>query len=196
MLGFNAAQPDRILPFFVVQQLPVGLKGVLVAALLAATMSSMDSGINSVTTATMMDFGQGLMRRTWDEKRALIVARIWTAAWGVIVTCTAILIGYWGKTLVEMTNKVAGPFMGCLLGIFLLGMLTRRANAPGVVIAAIVGQAGALYLMFATEVSFMWYSAFGCVVTFGLGFALSRLFAPPTDKQLDGLTLKHGSAGR
>ncbi len=191
---FEAGKEDRILPFFVMQQLPVGLRGLVIAALFAATMSSMDSGINSVTTATLMDFGRGLLRKRPEEARQLQLARIWTVVWGTLTIGCALAAGWWGKTLVEMTNKVAGLFAGPLLGIFLLGMLTRRANQGGTLIAGLAGFALVICTVFRTEVSFMLYTLIGCVTTLILGALLSLLFPQPEEGKLQGLVWRAGAA--
>lgn len=191
---FQPGKEDRILPFFVMQQLPVGLRGLVIAALFAATMSSMDSGINSVTTATIMDFGRGLLRKRHEEGRQLQSARTWTVVWGTLTIACALAAGWWGKTLIEMTNKVAGLFAGPLLGIFLLGMLTRRANQAGTLIAGLAGFALVIYVVFRTDVSFMLYTMIGCVTTVVLGALLSLLFPRPRREDLRGLVWRGDAA--
>lgn len=204
LAGFDTTHPDRILPFFIVQQLPPGVRGALIAALFAATMSSVDSGINSITTTTVVDFYGGLLKRRYDRAAHLLLARVWTIVWGVLVTGIAIAAGLWGKTLLEMSNTVSGLFCGPLLGIFLLGMLTRRANWQGALLGAAVGFAAAVLTAFGQAfaqhlapgvvgrellgavggITFIYYPAIGCGLTIIWGLVLSHLFPPPRREQL------------
>jgi len=190
------AHKDRILPFFIVNQLPVGVRGMLVAALFAATMSSMDSGINSITTATLMDFYDRLSPRRLKEGGKLLLARKWTIFWGVFTTGLALLIGFWGKGLIEMSNTLAGLFTGPLLGVFLLGMLIRRANSWGTLIGAGLGFATAAFIALSpyVQVSFLLYTITGCAITLLVGWCLSYLWSPPTRQQTEGLVYTRGKA--
>ncbi len=193
--GFDMSRPDRILPFFVVQNLPMGLRGLLIAALFAATMSSVDSGINTLSTATLMDWFHGL-GKVKKGSNLLAQARAWTIFWGLVTTGLAILIGYAGKTLVELGNTIGGLFGGPLLGIFLLGMLTCRANSPGVLLGALFGFAFSLFLANVTEVSFMYYGLAGCIVTMVIGWAASHLSSAPPPEKTENLVYEHKKVSR
>jgi len=206
LAGFDMEHADSILPFFIVQQLPVGVRGVLIAALFAATMSSIDSGINSITTTTIVDFYDGIFKRKYTEAAHLRLARSWTVVWGLVVTAMAIAAGSWGKTLVEMANTVSGLFCGPLLGIFLLGMLTKRANWQGVLLGACVGFPAVLVTAFGSKicgafgpdtsawlvtsqlgkVSWPYYPTIGCGLTMLFGYIFSGMFAPPRPEQILG----------
>ncbi|MEA3403741.1 MAG: sodium/solute symporter [Armatimonadota bacterium] len=203
LVSFKQSQSDRILAFFIAQQLPVGIRGALVAALFAATMSSIDSGINSIATTTLVDYYQGWLQRRFDQATQLRLAKQWTLVWGLVATGAAIAAGMWGQTLVEMSNKIAGLFSGALLAIFLLGMLTKRANWQGVLLGSMVGFGAALLVAFGKglgvvlppgplanvastlgEISFLFYSTVSCGVTLVAGWLISRLFAPPRPEQI------------
>ena len=121
------AQKDRILPYFVVNELPSGLPGLLVAAIFAATMSTISSGINALSTASIVDFYQRNMKRNPPPERLLQISRWLTCIYGVLATAVAFLMPLLG-TLIEATNKIMGMLGGPLLGVFLLGMLTKRAT--------------------------------------------------------------------
>lgn len=204
LAGFQSEQADRIMPYFIAQQLPVGFRGLLVAALFAATMSSIDSGINSIATTTLVDFYQGLFRRKIDEAAQLVLAKRWTLIWGLVATAAALLAGLGVDTLAAMANRIGGLFSGALLGIFLLGMMTRRANWQGALLGSIIGFGVTLLAAFGSSIaghmqptqlfygtvatlgklSFMWYAMIGAVLTFVAGWLLSGLFPPPTEEQL------------
>lgn len=177
--------PDRLLPNFVGRQLSSPMPGLLVAALLAATMSTVSAGLNSLTTATLMDF---LYARHSEavgdeaERRRVRVARCWTVAYGFIVTLLALVVSHLG-TLVEASNKISGFFGGPLLGIFFLGVFSRRANAQGALIGACSGFACVIAVGCFTSTSFMWYALVGCLTTFGIGELSSRSFPGPSSRQ-------------
>ncbi|MSU47743.1 MAG: hypothetical protein EXS37_01375 [Opitutus sp.] len=179
---------DQILPYFVVNELPHGLPGLFIAAIYAASMSTISAGINSLTSASLVDFYQRLWRRPdLSEKNQLRIARWLTFGYGALVIVLAFLVQRLG-TLLEATNKVIGLIGGPLIGLFLLGILTRRATARG----ALVGWAGGLlftlWVCFGTRVSFLWYAAAGCLTTFAIGYTVSLFDRAPDSKQLKGLT--------
>jgi Na+/proline symporter len=176
---------DRLLPNFVANQVPTPIPGLLVAAILSATMSVVSSGINSLTTATMMDFAS---TRKQDgpavaEAGKVRVARGWTILYGVLVTLLGLVVSRLGS-LIEAAAKIGGFFGGPLLGIFFLGVLSRRANPNGTLIGTAVGFAAVVGVGFCTQTSFMWYALIGCVVTYGVGEMASRFFPAPDEKQI------------
>jgi SSS family transporter len=177
---------DKILPYFVVNELPVGMPGVLIAAIYAASMGVTSSGINALTTATLMDFYQRLWRPNADPARQLTLAKRLTVMYGAIVLSLAFVIAKLG-TLLEASNKAIGLAGGPLLGLFLLGMLSRRANAKGAVIGWVAGVAVLLPVCFATKVSFLWFAMIGCTTTMTVGWISSLFTACPDPKHLEGL---------
>jgi len=184
-MAATLTSPDRLLPNFVGHQIPSPIPGLLVAAILSATMSVVSSGINSLTTATLIDFLY-TTKTVADSARAettrVRVARVWTIFFGIIVTLLGLIVSRLG-TLIESAAKIGGLFGGPLLGIFFLGVLSRRANAKGTLIGAVVGFASVLGIAFFTSVSFMWYALLGSVITYVLGELASLFFAPPNAVQ-------------
>jgi sodium-coupled monocarboxylate transporter 8/12 len=179
---------DQILPYFVVNELPAGLPGLFIAAIYAASMSTISAGINSLTSASLIDFYQRLWRHPdLSEKKQLRIARGLTLGYGALVIVLAFLVHRLG-TLLEATNKVIGLVGGPLIGLFLLGMLTRRATGRGALAGWIGGLLFALWICFGTTISFLWYAMAGCVVTVAIGMIVSLLDRPPEMKQLKGLT--------
>ncbi len=182
------AKPDQILPYFVVTELPSGMPGLFIAAIYAASMSTISSGINSLTSASLVDFYQRLWRQPdLSETFQLRLARILTIAYGALVIVLAFLVQRLG-TLLEATNKVIGLIGGPLIGLFLLGILTRRANARGALVGWGAGLAVTIWVCFGTRISFLWYAMVGCVVTMLVGYVVSRCGRPPEPRQLSGLT--------
>jgi sodium-coupled monocarboxylate transporter 8/12 len=178
---------DQILPYFVVNALPAGMGGLLISAIFSASMNVCSSGINAMTTAALMDFYKRLWRPDVTEAQQLRLARWMTIGFGVLVCALAFVVERMG-TLVEGAVKMMAITGGPLLGLFFLGMLTKRANGKGAIVGWFVGIAVLLPICFATKVSFLWHACIGCVVTYVAGFIASALFAPET-KSLDGLTV-------
>jgi SSS family transporter len=183
------SKADQILPYFVVNELPAGLPGLFIAAIYAASMSTISAGINSLTSATLIDFYQRLWRQPdLSERKQLRIARLLTFGYGALVIVLAFLVQRLG-TLLEATNKVIGLIGGPLIGLFLLGILSRRATARGAMLGWLAGLAVTLWVCFGTRISFLWYAATGCVVTLVSGYIASRFNPAPDPKQLKGLTL-------
>ena len=179
---------DQILPYFVVNELPHGFPGLLIAAIFAASMSVVAGGINSLSSATLVDFYQRLWKRPdLSDKHQLRIARWLTFTYGALVIVLAFLVQRLG-TLLEATNKIIGLVGGPLLGLFLLGMLVRRATSRGALIGWIAGLVMTLWVCFATNVSFLWYAMTGCLATMGVGLLVSMFEPPPDRKHVEGLT--------
>ena len=180
---------DQILPHFVINELPVGLPGLLVAAIFAASMSTISAGINSLTSATIVDFYQRLWKgaKTASADRQLKLARMLTVFYGIVVVALAFEVRKLG-TLIEASNRIVGLVGGPLLGLFVLGMLVKRANASGAVAGWITGVATLIVVAFDSRISFLWYALIGFLVTVGVGWAVSFFFQKPSQEKLKGLT--------
>jgi Na+/proline symporter len=173
---------NMVLPHFVRTVMPSAMAGLVFAGLFSATMSVFSSGLNSLSTATCMDFVQRLRRlRANSEDLTLTGARWITLAWGAAITVAAIGV-YFAQPgpLLATASGIIAFFSGPLLGMFLLGIFTTRANAFGAVVGAGVGFVVSLLLW--QYVSFIWYAVTGCVPTIVFGYVLS-FFAPPRPKQ-------------
>ncbi len=184
--GGLIAKEDQILPYFVVTELPRGLPGLLIAAIYAASMSTISAGLNSLASATVVDFKQRLSNAP-ERSTAQQVgnARLVTVIYGIIVMALAFAVSLMRGNLVESVNTVIGLIGGPLLGLFFLGMFTRRADSRGALIGCLAGFTLLLgiYLyqngVFTTEVpaqlvSFIWFSLFGSLITVLTGLAVSR----------------------
>jgi sodium-coupled monocarboxylate transporter 8/12 len=179
---------DQILPYFVVTELPAGFPGLFVAAIYAASMSTISAGINSLTSASLIDFYERLGKGPkGTEQQQLRLARVLSLGYGVLIMGLAFLVPYLG-TLLEASNKIIGLVGGPMLGLFFLGILVPRATALG----ALVGWGAGLTLLIAVDsiwgISFLWYAFVGCVATLAVGYAVSLLQPAPSPAQLEGLT--------
>ena len=179
---------DQILPYFVVNELPHGFPGLFIAAIYAASMSTISAGINSLTSASLVDFYQRLWKRPdLSEKNQMNIARWLTLGYGTLVILLAFLVHRLG-TLLEATNKVIGLVGGPLVGLFLLGILVKRATSRGALIGWIAGLVMTVWVCFGTNVSFLWYATTGCLATMSVGLLVSMFEPPPDRKHIEGLT--------
>jgi len=179
----HIAKGDQILPYFVITQLPAGLPGLLIAAIFAASMSTVSAGVNSLTSATLCDFYQRLTPpERVNEKRLVTLARWLTLGYGVFVTIAAFGIGQMKSNLVESVNTIIALVGGPLLGLFLLGVFTKRADTRGATIGCVVGFAMLLVIYANNVVSFLWLTMIGCLITMGFGWIASTGASRETSK--------------
>jgi SSS family transporter len=165
---------DKIYPLFIWQHLPVGLAGLVMAAILAAAMSNLSAALNSLASTTVMDFLKPLARAATDEvwlKRA----RYATVLWGAILFGVALLARHWGSVL-QAGLSIASIIYGSLLGVFLLGLLTTRVGEWAAMVAMASGLALMIYVGIYTHIAFTWYVLIGTSATFATGLAASYLF--------------------
>ncbi len=168
---------NYVFPTFVTSQMPPGLVGLLIAAIFAAAMSSIAAELNSLSTATLMDFYKRFFKREASEAHYLNVSWIATAVWGVIACVVAIFATNLGS-LIEVVNRFGSFFYGSLLGVFVLAIGTRRATGTGAFIGLIAGMSAVAFVAFRyPSISFLWHNVVGAVVVTVVGMALS-LAAP------------------
>lgn len=167
---------DRIYPTFIVSRVPHGISGLLIAAILAAAMSNLSAALNSLSSTSMIDFILARKREP-DENRKLLLSRLLTLAWALVLFALAVLSLRKAGRVVEAGLQIASVAYGGLLGVFLLGVLTKRATQAGAMIGMLFGLATELYLWLWTAVPWTWYVAIGTVVTFLVGYAASGFFA-------------------
>src|SRR6202521_5348536 len=165
---------DRILPLFIVQEIPTGLAGLMIAAIVAVAMSNASGSLNSLAASSVLDFSR-LRGRSTDPAQFLRFSRRMTLFWGLV------LMGFglvkWGPLLETGLTVASLPF-GSLLGLFLLGTLDRGANARGALAGMIVGLAAILCLFQFTSVAYTWYFMIGALVTYFVGWLASRIAQP------------------
>jgi Na+/proline symporter len=173
-------QLDRIYPEFIWNNLPPGVAGLVVAAILAAAMANLSAALNSLASTTVVDFYRPLARKR-PEAHYLKLARYATVVWGLVLLGIGILARQWGSVLVAGLTIASIPF-GALLGVFLLGVLTRRVRQRAAFAGVVAGLAAITYVRFMTPIAWTWYVLIGATVTFTVG-CLASLFegAPPTD---------------
>src|SRR5712675_917751 len=166
----SGERTDRILPLFLVREMPVGLAGLLLASIVAVAMSNASGSLNSLAASSVLDFAK-LRGQSADPARFIRLSRAMTLLWGLI------LMGFglvkWGPLLETGLTVASLPF-GSLLGLFLLGTFDPGANARGALAGMIAGLATILCLFHFTSVAYTWYFMIGSIVTFVIGAAASR----------------------
>ena len=171
--GMVAADPDRIFPEFIVSQMPVGLTGLVLAAILAVAMSNASGSLNSLASSTIMDFGKNANYGDAASQSALLKkSRRMTLAWGVVLGALGLV--HWGPVLVAGLT-IASLTYGATLGLFLLGIWNRRANATGALVGMFIGLGTMLAVKLFTPLAWTWYVLAGTLITFAAGSIASAI---------------------
>ncbi len=165
---------DSIFPLFISRELPVGIAGIVIAAIFAAAQSTISTSMNSTSTAIVTDFFRRLGWRA-SESSYLKLARGFTVLLGVMGTAFALVLAIGNIESVWKTfMMVIGFVMGPLCGVFLLGMLTKSANSVGAIAGAISGVSALVATKYLTPASGLLYAPIGILVTFAVGWVASR----------------------
>jgi Na+/proline symporter len=170
-------QPSRdvnyVMPRFVLDVLPLGLAGLFIAAVMAAAMSSIAAELNSLSTATVIDFYRRWVKPEASDAHYLFVSKAATGVWGLfacIVATYAVSLG----SLIEVVNRFGSFFYGSILGVFLLAMVPGT-RARGAFVGLLAGMGTVAAVSFgAPSVSFLWHNVIGAVVVVAVGVAESR----------------------
>ncbi|MGP4017891.1 sodium:solute symporter [Saccharopolyspora sp. 5N708] len=188
---FNGAQPaalgmaskDELFPSFIVNDLPPGLSGLLIAGILAAAMSTLASSLNSLSTSTVSDLYQRISKRRLTDAAILRMGKLWTLVWAVVFVVFASMFSSTENPVVEVGLSIASYTYGALLGAFLLGLLVKRARQTDAVIAFAATIVVVLYFVFGvtfpdgkggeSALAFPWYTPLGVIVTLLVGGLLS-----------------------
>ena len=166
---------DRLYPAFVWNELPPVAAGVVIAAIIAAAMSNISAALNSLASATIIDIVLPFAgARLSSEQQRLRAARGATLLWGVVLVGIAVMARKWGSVL-EAGLAIASVPLGALLGVFALGVLTRRVTQRDALIGMGVGLATVLWVTFGTSTAWTWYVVVGACVTFLAGVVASTL---------------------
>ena len=179
---------DSIFPYFVGTELPSGIVGLIIAGIFAAAMSAVSGSVNAISAITVRDF----LLPFWpdsSERTQMKLAKLATVAAGGLATVIAtIMAGMNIQSLWEMFAALMGLIGGGFPGIFALGLLTRRANAPGVAIGLLASVAVTFAVKSYTATNVFLYTSVAVGSCIAVGYIASLLFAPPS-KPLDGLTI-------
>ncbi|MFM8559357.1 MAG: sodium:solute symporter family transporter, partial [bacterium] len=176
----NTNDTNHIFLHFVLTHLPVGVVGLLLAAIIAAAMNATMSELNALASTTVVDVVERLPWRP-DERTLLAVSRGATLLWTLFAVGFAQYAGRLGS-LVEAVNIMGSLFYGTILGIFMTGFLVKRAGGYAVFVAALVAEGVVIACWKGTELSFLWWNLIGCVVTVGLAATFAAFGPRRTDR--------------
>lgn len=165
---------DRIYPQFVWQFLPPGIAGLVIAAIVAAAMANLSAALNALASTTVMDFFRPMARSGASSNDAGILrwARIATVAWAVVLVAIGIVARHWGSVL-ESGLSIASITLGLLLGVFLLGVLTKRPGQAAASAGVVAGLVAILYVRYFTPIAWTWWVLIGSLTTFLAGYCAS-----------------------
>ncbi|HEX3570093.1 MAG TPA: sodium/solute symporter [Acidobacteriaceae bacterium] len=182
LAAIGGANGNRIFPGFIVTEMPVGIAGLLVAAILAAAMSNLSAALNSLSSTTVVDFYMGWKPEASDGER-MVVSRASTVMWALVLFAVAVYAVHAGGkgNVVEIGLSIASVAYGCLLGVFLLGTLTKYATQPGAIVGMVCGFVVNLALWkwpgrgVIPTVAWTWYVLIGAAATFVVGIGASAV---------------------
>ena len=187
--------PSALLPFFVMQQMPHAVRGLVIAGIFAAAMSTIDNGMNAIATAVTSDFYRRSVPDA-PERHYLRIARAVTLAAGAVATGAALwLAGLKPGSLFELFYKLLGLFGGTLGGLFVLGIFTRRPSGWAALVGVALSAAATCFVKFATPLHWLCYAGVGIGVCVGAGY-VAGLLLPSAGRDLRGLTIHTASDGR
>ena len=165
---------NYVFPTYIVTQLPVGLVGLLMAAIFAAAMSTIAGELSALSTSTVIDFYRRWVRDDGDEKHLLRVSKAAMLFWALFASIVAIFAAELGS-LIEVVNRFGSYFYGSILGVFLLAIGWSRANSTGAFVGLVAGMSAVGWVSINTQIAFLWYNLIGAVVVFGVGMVVSAL---------------------
>ena len=165
---------NYVFPSFILQHLPIGMVGLMIAAILAAAMSSVSAEINALATASTIDFYRRHLRPDASEAATVRFGRFATLLWGVFACIVATFATSLGS-LIEVVNTFGSFFYGSLLGVFVLALGFERATASGAFFGLLIGMLSVWLASSGTDIAFLWFNVVGCLVTVGAGMAISYL---------------------
>jgi Na+(H+)/acetate symporter ActP len=181
----NAKTQDRDYIFlnFVLNNLPNGIIGLLLAVIFLAAMSSMAGELSALASTTSVDIYKRSIRKTADASHYLAASRWFTVAWALLAMVFAMLASF-AENLIQFVNIVGSLYYGTLLGIFLVAFYIKRIGGTAVFWAAIVSECIVVYFYYYTEIAFLLYNVIGCFAVITISFLL-QLFLPkpPVSKQ-------------
>ena len=180
--GLKFSSADRVFLVFIREHLPFGLKGLVFASLFAAAMSTLSSSLNSLASSSVNDFYKNYFVKQASDSHYLLASRFFTLAWGAVLVSVSMFARNLGSVL-EAGLTITSLTMGSLLGIFLLGLWTRRTRQTSALAGMMGGLAAMLLVHLSGAVAWTWYVLIGTSVTFGIGtiweVVVTRLIPSP-----------------
>ncbi|HLF65381.1 MAG TPA: sodium:solute symporter [Saprospiraceae bacterium] len=178
----SAARPDAelndrdyVFITFILNHLPVGVIGLLLAVIFSAAMSATAAELNALGTTTSMDIYRRSISRGKEELHYVSASKGFTLLWGCIAICFA-LFGALFENLIQFVNIIGSLFYGTLLGLFLVAFYVKYVRGTAVFIAALLAEATVLGCYFLSGIGFLWYNVIGCTVVVSVGITIEMIF--------------------
>jgi solute:Na+ symporter, SSS family len=171
------ADVNYVIPTFITTWMPIGLMGLLIAAIFAAAMSASAGELNALATATIIDFYRRHFVKEATDRHYLLVSRLATIGWGLFACVVAMYAANQGS-LIEVVNRYGSFFYGSLLGVFMLAIVSKRATATGALVGLVAGMAVVLTVAFSPwtkDIAFLWHNLIGAVVVVIVGGIVSLI---------------------
>jgi SSS family transporter len=165
---------NYVFPTFIVTHMPIGLAGLLIAAIFAAAMSTISAELASLSTATVIDFYRRFWRPDGDDAQMLRVSRLATGFWGVFASAIAVWAAELGS-LIEVVNRFGSFFYGSILGVFILAVGFKRATANGAFVGLLAGMGSVAWVASYTNVAFLWHNVIGALAVVVVGLVFSAI---------------------
>ena len=165
---------NYVFPTFVTERMPVGVVGLIIAAIFAAAMSSIAAELNSLSTATVIDFYRRLWRTDASDAHYLNVSKLVTGFWGLVACVVALYAANLGP-LIDVVNRFGSFFYGSLLGVFVLAVAAKRATSRGAFWGLLAGMAAVALVARYSSIAFLWHNVVGCVAVVTIGMLISLL---------------------
>ena len=172
LLGEEVKDVNYVFPYFITHHLPIGIVGIMIAAIFAAAMSSISAELNALSAATVMDIYRRLIRKEASDAHYLRVSKLATAGWGLMACTVAVYASRLGS-LIEVVNFFGSFFYGSLLGVFVLAIGTRWATSRSAFVGLIAGMVVVAIFGMTTDYSFLWYNLVGVLTVVVVGLLVS-----------------------
>ena len=172
--GASSNDVNYVFPSYLVRYIPAGILGLMIAVIFAAAMSSLDSELTALSSATVIDFYKRYFRKEASDDHYLAASRISTFIWGGIACVVALYAGRLGS-LIEAVNQLGSLFYGSLLGVFLLAFGVKRADGNAAFVGLLAGMLSVFVVSVTTSISFLWYNVVGAVIVVVVGAGLGRV---------------------
>ena len=169
---------DYVFISFILDKIPHGALGLLIAVMFAATLNSLAAELNALGTTTTIDFWRYFRPlAAGDEARNVRVTRRFTALWGLAAVTFALLVGF-AENLIEAVNIIGSIFYGVVLGIFLVAFFLRQVGGSAVFIAALAAQALVIVMFLTLNIGYLWYNLIGCAACIGFSVVVQAVLGP------------------
>ena len=170
----KSKESDYVFITFILQQMPHGIVGLLIAVILCATMSATAAALNALGTTTEVDFYRPLIRPSASDHHYVVAAKVFTAAWGFVAIAIASFASL-VENLIEAGNILGSVFYGSILGLFLAAFFIRRLTGSAVFFAALIAQTLVFVLFATTNIGYLWYNFIGCAIVLIVAPILQQL---------------------